>query len=534
MNFTIPIVMLILWFIILIYVCIQTVHLEPSCPQNPEISCADKYRIVISITPPTHLIYELNDGKTGETPLSVADVLTYVIELREASTPEVDKVNFIGRGGDVDTIPEALKDTDNLGSSCDRLLYHTHAILNSTRINNADGTSFLHFGESPTVTTNSHGVVLHSFILNYYGADSGNSWNENAAIRPGNYIHVKMYSLLESPTSSAPKVSQNETANGIHFNDILSFSEITPIPPTVTKMTLGLVVVDGGLAMLEGTQVIETPAIITEIKQAGSIELMLKVPSGTKENNLRNTPDVITVKEYTIESNCLRQVAGQTDYESTNPIDGKKVPKYDRVVGAVFEDKNTINPDYIDNSTEWNKKWLVTNFKKTDDEILSLRDDRYNIINNPVDQFFLSIIDRLLLNSDVGAIFIPSTVLLFERTTIDGDTQYQLQTHITTFTTQIPDEGFGNHNEIEYKDNISEYTQTSNEDNLRTSIGFVDNQRRLSCWRDVNNTTHSLHTDKNKYYGGYYDNLIAGITNKTRLKRLFTGHIYYKITLEAQ
>jgi hypothetical protein len=178
-------------------------------------------------------------------------MLSYVIELRETAASNINDVNWLNRRATRETdMTNDLANVNN-GTNCDRLLYHTKAERNKYYWNNGSQTSYIRYGEVPTISTDPQQLVSHSFVLNYHGQhNSGSSWNENAAIRPGNYLHARIYTLLENKFTDDPTVSyKGETENGIHFDDVLSFSEITPEPPNVTHITLGLVLADGDLAL---------------------------------------------------------------------------------------------------------------------------------------------------------------------------------------------------------------------------------------------------------------------------------------------
>ena len=284
---------LLIWLIVILGICFQSNRLERSCPGDENTFCADRYRIVISITPPTHLTYTTSSGTTGSTPIDPNnDSLSYVIELRETATSNINYVNWLNRGAtSPDDMTDELANVDN-GTGCDRLLYHTKADRNQDYWNNGSQTSYVRYCEVPTISTDPQQLVSYSFVLNYYGQESGSSWNTNAAIRPGNYLHARIYTLLENQFTDVPTVSSGgETENGVHFDDVLSFSEITPEPPNVTHMTIGLVLADGDLELLEGTPVIPVASIVTEVLRVDS-ERMLKVPlSSSKQANLQVDPD---------------------------------------------------------------------------------------------------------------------------------------------------------------------------------------------------------------------------------------------------
>jgi hypothetical protein len=453
-------------------------------------------------------------------------MLSYVIELRETAASNINDVNWLNRRATRETdMTNDLANVNN-GTNCDRLLYHTKAERNKYYWNNGSQTSYIRYGEVPTISTDPQQLVSHSFVLNYHGQhNSGSSWNENAAIRPGNYLHARIYTLLENKFTDDPTVSyKGETENGIHFDDVLSFSEITPEPPNVTHITLGLVLADGDLALLEGTPVIPVTPIVTEVIQFNS-EGMLKVPSDTaKRANLKVNPDndgyeTVTIREYQLDGKCAIDTGGRSYEFQELDVD---IPIYvDKLSRAINEtEKNAITTTNVDGRD----RLKLVDFAKTDADIQTLLDSRQTL-SDPVDVFFLDIVDQLINTESYGAVFIPSKILMVAST--EEPTTYQLQTRVKFFKNKIPPESVGDDNQ-EYNSN---YLQESDVSNLQSSIGFINNQSQILCRLKPNGVEKNLHNRLFVYNGGYYDNPIASITKKRDvLLSLFTGYIYYKKT----
>ena len=504
---------LLIWLIVILGICFQSTRLERSCPNEPNTFCADRYRIVITITPPTHLTFTTNSGHTGSTDIHPDfDILSYVIELRETATSDISEVNWLNRRATSQTdMTNDLANMDN-STNCDRLLYHTKAERNQYYWNNGSETSYIRYGEVPITSTDPQQLVSYSFVLNYYGQpNSGSSWNADAAIRPGNYLHARIYTLLENQFTDNPTVSnKGETENGIHFDDVLSFSEITPEPPNVTHITLGLVLADGDLELLEGTPVIPVAPIDMEVMRFNS-ERMLKVPSDpAKRANLNVNPhndgfQNVKIREYKLDDDCAVDTGGRS-YQLQLELD-VDIPIYVDKSSRPFNntDKNAI----ITTNVDGRNLLKLVDFAKTDEEIKTILNSRQTL-SNPVDVFFLDIVDQLINTASYGAVFIPSTILLIESS--DGRTNpYQLHTRVKFFQNKILPGSVGDNNQ-EYDD--SDYTQESNLSNLQSSIGFIDDQSQISCRLKPNGETRRLRNRLLVYNGGYYDNPIASLTKK--------------------
>ena len=546
--------------LVLLCSCLRSIRTEMACPNDPSTFCASSYRIIISITPPTHLTYT-SGTSTGQTPISLTDALSYVIELREASTANIAEVGFINRGGVANTVTNALKVKDNASTNCDRLLYHTHAGLNNSQSNGTGDGAFLRYGELPLVTTDEQNIVSYSFVLHYYPTKGDTSWNTDAAIRPGNYLHARIYTLLENHMSDVPSVSQErKTENGVHFDDVLSFAEITPQPPTVTNITLGLVMADGDLedleaalpvTLLEGQEVAETNPVVTLVFRADGGEKMLKVPSSARKSNLNRIPqqnrfpnadedgdgymNVSVSRHNTMQDDkgqqCVVGTSGGGEYGQTNILTSEDIPTYFRVLSTLY----TFNETQLNNIEKQvirsDKLWLVYNFYKTTPQVQAMLATNEPVDLDPVNRFFFQCIKRLVNNGNMGALFIPSKILMVKN---KNKNEYQFETYIKQFGNKIPSGSTGTQNETEYNNNVSQYTQTSNTQNLQKSIGFVGNQQSLTCRVEkLRSRSRELSNSEKMYSGGYYDDPIRNVFIPNHLQQLFTGYIYYKTTFET-
>jgi hypothetical protein len=513
-------------------------------------ACGDMYRISIEVTVP-----QFYAGTN--IPMSDLDELSYIIELRETEESESNQVawtdwenlnNAALPHNPYDQLAQMNNDRTQTqtqktsihnfyGSNkkLSRLLYYTMALENS--FENL-------YGEVPTIVKTGEDL-RHIFFLSYSAnapIGTQRNWNQNAKVRVGNYIHARITTVLKNNYGQT-KTSDQDYARGVEFNDLLSISQIAPSTPDIVSVRIGLVMADGLLELIEANpRPVDEPGRLFSFVNTTE-EGYLFVPSATHLENFEkmNTGGLGSYVEANL---CER---------ATTTRDGKKFAVIDDTEESNFQCMtNWTNQKYPVYSVLSQELTLGTTGIIDDHDMytvvkdklamkISVRDLSPSIISDeyernasdstapstPIQRLVKRLIDKLLRDDTVGAIFISSTVLCQEFTTDVEGVHGVLSVQYKLFKNQIEENveltaGDGEKNVDEYitgKDNYLDTSSPAIQDTYIKAFGWMGKQKQYKI-RGTGRTT-------DKYIGG--NSFPINVNDPETIKSSFKGHIYAKV-----
>lgn len=497
--------------------------------------CGESYEIKIEVNLP--VFYE----NYPNIPMSSSDSITYVIELRESDSSELnvsfDWVQYniqepstpsdqLRRENNDPLVPEKTLENNFYGSgNLSRLLYYTHSASNSL------GTFY---GETPDLVTSISGVPRYFFTLRYNYEDTPSlNWNTNSKLKIGNYIHARITTILTNEYNDINKSEPSFLRRGKKFNDLLSLSALQPEAPRVLTMSIGVVLGEDALVQLHGNSRPIDESLRRIGFESSEEEGYLKVPLSPYFNNFdKGVGDSVS---HHIENCCERKDPPESDgvggYVCENTFE-VSYPEYSvlsqdiDVRDVEFDDLESLN-DYVEELKLTSHAYgsnvqsgIHSGFNPEFIRDGLLQDG--STIPFTYQNLIYRLMSKLTTNKEVGAIFISSTVL-HQRFSpaIHGSNglicvQYKLFKNLINEDDEI-DNGFLNIESYidylnEYMDTDVNYTDIAQEDTLKW-FGWMGPQEQVGG-------------GVNKYYGG---NLYPLVVNDAEIiKRSFKGFLYVK------
>jgi len=228
---------------------------------------------------------------------------------------------------------------------------------------------------------------------NQKGSHARGSWNTDARLTPGKYLHLALYALILNPTNDRSKdlVSDqgNESGRQTSLTDILNRR---PGEPSILKISLGIINVDSGgnpvsVTHQEGDEVATENQLIARVtypRNAGG-ECYLKLPTGSSDRSKFldgfHTNEVIEELEFTgtggpgttLKSTTIKHpAAGGVNYPTYHTKIFELSPgEWDTLNSISPKQHGTIRFDYQQNANgDWNANGNGEN--KAKDKFVSL------------------------------------------------------------------------------------------------------------------------------------------------------------------